>query len=56
MGKEGKDQLLKEVDQTLRSINARLKKAFSNTEALLKEHFKEKQETEESDDKETSGL
>jgi hypothetical protein len=56
MGKEGKDQLLKEVDQTLRSINARLKKAFFKTEMLLKEHFKEKQETEESDDKETSGL
>jgi hypothetical protein len=56
MGKEGKDQLLKEVDQTLRSINARLKKAFFKTEMLLKEHLKEKQETEASDDKETSGL
>ncbi len=56
MGTEGKDQFLEEVDQALRSINARLKKAFSNTEVLLKEHFKEKQETQESDDKEKRGV
>ena len=56
MGTEGKDQFLEEVDQALRSINARLKKAFSNTEVLLKEHFKEKQEIQESDDKEKRGV
>jgi hypothetical protein len=56
MGTEGKDQFLEEVDQALRSINARLKKAFSNTEVLLKEHFKEKQETQESVDKEKRGV
>jgi len=56
MGTEGKDQFLEEVDQALRSINARLKKAFSNTEVLLKEHFKEEQETQESDDKEKRGV
>lgn len=56
MGTEGKDQFLEEVDQALRSINARLKKAFSDTEVLLKEHFKEKQEIQESDDKEKRGV
>ena len=53
MGTETKDQFLKEVDQALRSINARLKKAFSRTEVLLKEHFEEKQESQESKDKQT---
>jgi hypothetical protein len=56
MGTEGKDQFLEEVDQALRSINARLKKAFSDTEVLLKEHFKEKQEIQESDDREKRGV
>lgn len=53
MGTEGRDQFLEEVDQALRSINARLKKAFLKTEVLLKEHFKERPETQESDDEET---
>jgi hypothetical protein len=53
MGTEVKDQFLEEVDQALRSINSRLKKAFSRTEVLLKEHFEEKQETQESNDKQT---
>ena len=53
MGAEGRDQFLEEVDQALRSINARLKKAFSKTEVLLKEHFKERPEIQESDDEET---
>lgn len=53
MGTEVKDQFLEEVDQALRSINARLKKAFSKTEVLLKEHFEEKQEGQESNDKQT---
>jgi len=53
MGTEGRDQFLDEVDQALRSINARLKKAFLKTEVLLKEHFKERTETQESDDEET---
>jgi hypothetical protein len=53
MGTEAKDQLLEEVDQALRSINVRLKKAFSRTEVLLKEHFEEKQEGQESNDKQT---
>jgi hypothetical protein len=51
MGTEAKDQFLEEVDQALRSINARLKKAFSRTEVLLKEHLDEKQEGRESNDK-----
>jgi hypothetical protein len=55
MGTEGRDQFLEEVDQALRSINARLKKAFSKTEVLLKEHFKERPEAQESDDDETTG-
>jgi truncated hemoglobin YjbI len=50
MGAEGRDQFLEEVDQALRSINARLKKAFLETEVLLKEHFKERPETQEPDD------
>ena len=53
MGAEGRDQFLEEVDQALRSINARLKKAFSKTEVLLKEYFKERPEPQESDDEET---
>jgi truncated hemoglobin YjbI len=53
MGTEGRDQFLEEVDQALRSINARLKKAFLKTEVLLKEHFKERPATQESDDEET---
>jgi truncated hemoglobin YjbI len=53
MGAEGRDQFLEEIDQALRSINARLKTAFSKTEVLLKEHFKERPETQESDDEET---
>ena len=53
MGTEAKDQFLEEVDRALRSINVRLKKAFSRTEVLLKEHFEEKQETQESNDKQT---
>ncbi|MGD8513034.1 MAG: hypothetical protein PVG85_03710 [Deltaproteobacteria bacterium] len=53
MGTEAKDQFLEEVDQALRSINVRLKKAFSRTEVLLKEHFEEKREGQESNDKQT---
>jgi len=53
MGTEVKDQFLEEVDQALRSINARLKKAFSRTEVLLKEHFEEKEEIQGSNDKQT---
>ena len=53
MGTKVKDQFLEDVDEALRSINARLKKAFSRTEVLLKEHFEEKQDTQESNDKQT---
>lgn len=46
MEPNGKDALIEEIDKELRAIDARLKKALSKTDALLKETRNEKKETE----------
>jgi hypothetical protein len=46
MAPDEKDHFLEEVDQELRSISTRLKKVLSKTEAVLKEHCRDTQETE----------
>jgi hypothetical protein len=50
---DGQDQFLEEVDQELRLIKTRLKKVFSETEALLKEYSEVTEESSESDETET---
>ena len=49
MGRKSRDQFLEEVDEALRLIDGRLKKVFLKTEVLLKEHFKERPASRESD-------
>ena len=53
MEPNGKDALIEEIDKELRAIGARLKKAFSKTDALLKEAAREKEEAEETDNDKT---
>ena len=53
---DGKDHFLEEIDQELSSINTRLKKVFSETEAILKEHCRDTEEAEGGDEKEKDGV
>ncbi len=53
MEPNGKDALIEEIDKELRAISSRLRKAFSKTDALLKEAASEKEEAEETDNDKT---
>lgn len=53
MDPKGKDQFIEEVDQELRSIDARLKKVLSDADQLLQEHSKDTEQAEESTEEET---
>jgi hypothetical protein len=46
------DLFLDEIDSELRSVNTRLKKAISETKALLQEHLQETQEVDGAGDDE----
>lgn len=53
MEPNGKDTLIEEIDKELRAISSRLRKAFSKTDALLKEAAREKEEAEKTDNDKT---
>ncbi|MDY6988220.1 MAG: hypothetical protein SWQ30_09205 [Thermodesulfobacteriota bacterium] len=54
MDPKGKDRFIEEVDQELRSIDARLKKVLSQADQLLQEHSKDTEAIEESPEEETT--
>ena len=55
MDPEKGDCFLDEIDSELRSVNTKLKKAISETKALLQEHLQETQEVDGAGDDEAEG-
>ncbi|MDY6951625.1 MAG: hypothetical protein SWE60_08940 [Thermodesulfobacteriota bacterium] len=53
MDPKEKDRFIEEVDQELRSIDARLKKVLSQTDELLQEHSRDREQPEEGTEEET---
>ncbi len=52
MDPDKEDLFLDEIDSELRSVNTKLKKAISETKALLQEHLQETQEVDGAGDDE----
>jgi hypothetical protein len=53
MDQKRKERFIEEVDQELRSIDARLRKVLSEADALLREHSKGTEETQDTHEEET---
>jgi hypothetical protein len=55
MEENGKDVLIEEIDKELRTIDAKLKKVISKTDALLKEASNQTEEGQDPKDSENAG-